>query len=292
MSTENLRKRIYTAGILSAIVLGVAMLAALWCTGKWFLAGLALLAVIFSAFEFAGFSGQGFGPRAMLNFLLTLLPSLAVTLSFWPQGMCGLEFEFFGGTVAVTFFFVSCIFSVLLMALGSRTSLEGAMEKSKGIYLALVLIGLGGGMLVALTALPTSYFIVGWLIIVVAVNDIAAFFVGSRIGGPKIAPIVSPSKTVSGSIGGLFAGVLVGVLCLGFLPYSQTIVSSLVLATAIVISAQAGDLAQSYLKRVYGVKESGKLLPGHGGVLDRIDGLLFAAPVLYGFLMLTNSLPQ
>jgi len=291
MDRENLKKRFYTACVLGAIMLAVAILAALWCPGKWFLTGITVLAISFAAFEFAGFSGQGFGPRAMLNFFLTFLPALVVALSFWPQGMCGFEHEFFGGTVAVTFFFVSCVFAILLMALGSRSTLEGALEKSRGIYLALILIGLGGGMLVAITALPTSYFIIWWLIFVVGFNDIAAYFAGSRFGGPKIAPIVSPNKTVSGSLAGLLVGVLVGVVLLGFLPYSQTIISSLVLSTAVVISAQAGDLAQSYLKRIYGVKESGKLLPGHGGILDRIDGMLFAAPVLYGFLMLTNSIP-
>ena len=125
-------------------------------------------------------------------------------------------------------------------------------------------------------------------------SDIGAFFVGRAIGGPKLMPSISPGKTISGALGGLAATILVAELLvrLALRPYAQLAFTSLGLVLfAIIISvvAQIGDLAESMLKREAGVKDSGTLLPGHGGVLDRLDSLLFVVPVayvLYGWLLI------
>ncbi|MBT8341287.1 MAG: phosphatidate cytidylyltransferase [Desulfatitalea sp.] len=121
------------------------------------------------------------------------------------------------------------------------------------------------------------------LLLVVSGGDTGAFYAGTYFGRNKLCPAVSPKKTVEGSIGGLAAGVL---LSLGYaLLLFDRISLSYALAFALVVgvSGQAGDLFESEFKRVADVKDSGNLLPGHGGFLDRIDAILFAAPTAYIF---------
>lgn len=135
-----------------------------------------------------------------------------------------------------------------------------------------------------------------WMFAVVWSTDIAAYFAGRKIGGPKLMPRVSPNKTWSGAIGGLVGAVAAGSLVAvaadlaGLdLPSAASLpVVAGVSALASVLS-QAGDLLESGLKRRYGVKDSGKIIPGHGGVMDRLDGF-FAVAVLAGlYLALRGS---
>jgi len=110
-----------------------------------------------------------------------------------------------------------------------------------------------------------------FVLLVVWATDIAAYLAGRLIGGPRLAPAISPGKTWSGAAGGLIGALLVGWSAapgLAMLP----------LAAVLSVAAQAGDLMESGLKRRFGVKDSGKLIPGHGGLLDRLDGVLTAAP--------------
>ncbi|MDB4912833.1 MAG: phosphatidate cytidylyltransferase [Gemmatimonadetes bacterium] len=117
-------------------------------------------------------------------------------------------------------------------------------------------------------------------------TDVGAFFVGRAIGGRKLSPSISPGKTVSGAVGGLVASmivaffyaryVLVPVAHLGFTPQGALLFGAL-----ISIAAQTGDLFESLLKREGGVKDSSRIIPGHGGVLDRVDSLIFVLPVAY-----------
>jgi phosphatidate cytidylyltransferase len=121
------------------------------------------------------------------------------------------------------------------------------------------------------------------LVLVVWAFDTAAYVTGRRIGKRPFMPHISPSKTLEGVIGGLIAAGLVGALLIAALgrPWLAGLVFGVVLAAA----AQAGDLAESMLKRAAGAKESGTLIPGHGGMLDRVDSFLFAAPVAYFYVV-------
>ena len=115
-----------------------------------------------------------------------------------------------------------------------------------------------------------------WLVLVVAATDIGAYFVGRSIGRHKIAPKLSPKKTWEGLAGGM---LLAGVAGFYAAPYLEIEVG-LVLAPCLAVLAQTGDFFESYMKRMAGVKDSGHILPGHGGLLDRFDGLLFVAPTM------------
>jgi phosphatidate cytidylyltransferase len=129
-----------------------------------------------------------------------------------------------------------------------------------------------------------NYFDAGlWLVLylmfVVWATDIGAYFTGRKIGGPKLAPMISPGKTWAGLAGGIFCAGVVGGLCHSFSPFPATLGMSVLLAMLLAIVAQAGDLFESWLKRRVGAKDSGTLIPGHGGLLDRVDGLVFTAPL-------------
>ncbi len=123
-----------------------------------------------------------------------------------------------------------------------------------------------------------------FLVIVVWASDVGAYATGRWLGGRKLAPAISPGKTWSGAVGGLLAAMLVGeaagrLLAVG--PAGQ----AAVVAGLLGVSAQAGDLLESAVKRHFGVKDSGRLIPGHGGLLDRLDGLLTAAPTAAGLAL-------
>lgn len=140
-----------------------------------------------------------------------------------------------------------------------------------------------------LRSLPDGFSIVLWLMAAVIMTDTCAYFAGRRFGGPKLAPSVSPKKTWSGLLGGVAGAALSGWI-LGAL-FGLPVDKSLWLAggaAVVAVVSQMGDLGESALKRAFGVKDSGSILPGHGGIMDRVDGLVAAAPLvalveLFGF---------
>lgn len=121
-----------------------------------------------------------------------------------------------------------------------------------------------------------------WLLVVIWATDIGAYGSGRLIGGPKLAPLISPKKTWAGLGGGLIAAGVVGWGTSALLGGGDMGTWPLVLGVVLGISGQIGDLFASWVKRRFGVKDFGRLIPGHGGVLDRIDGLMAAAPVFVG----------
>ena len=114
-----------------------------------------------------------------------------------------------------------------------------------------------------------------WILACVWATDIGAYFVGSLAGGARLAPSISPSKTWSGLVGGMGASAVVSAVCGVAFGAGDTVMLALT-GVAIAVVAQAGDLLESAAKRRAGVKDSGSIIPGHGGVLDRVDGLIAA----------------
>lgn len=148
------------------------------------------------------------------------------------------------------------------------------------IYVVLPLV-----MLVIIDLRPNGYLWIFFLLVVMFANDTGAFYLGKLFGKHKLYEEISPGKTWEGAAGGLFCSVILAFWFLHIKRLHQIDLSILLLVVALSIVAQIGDLVESMLKRNHGVKDSGKILPGHGGVLDRIDGLLFSIPVLYIFLI-------
>jgi phosphatidate cytidylyltransferase len=193
--------------------------------------------------------------------------------------LAGLSFVLFAGLTQIAVRPVTTVlltFGILaVIALGTRSA-----KLAAGIGYA----GFPALALLAMRALPEIGFgLTLWTMAIVWATDISAFFAGRRFGGLKLAPAISPSKTWSGLLGGVVAAALVG----GGLGITLDLPpSTLWLGAVLALVAQSGDLFESWLKRRAGVKDSGHFLPGHGGALDRLDGLVPVA-VLVALLFVT-----
>jgi len=121
--------------------------------------------------------------------------------------------------------------------------------------------------------------IILWLFFVVWSTDIFAYFIGKNIGGPKLISSISPNKTWSGLIGGILSASIIGAL--STLMFEGSIIFFIVTSAILSIIAQTGDFFESKIKRIFNVKDSGNIIPGHGGILDRIDGLMFTSPTVF-----------
>ncbi len=126
-----------------------------------------------------------------------------------------------------------------------------------------------------------------WLVIfvflIVVATDIGGYYFGSKFGKHKLSPVISPKKTIEGALGATFVALIVAAL--GVFYTKLTIIQALTAGLLITVSAQLGDLSESLVKRDAGVKDSSNILPGHGGILDRTDGYLFALPVAFYFFV-------
>ena len=130
--------------------------------------------------------------------------------------------------------------------------------------------------------------VVLFVMLCVWATDIGAYFTGRRVGGPKLAPKISPNKTWAGLGGGVVSAAIVGGICTIFSPYPPSIFAGIDLGILLALISQGGDLFESWLKRRVGAKDSGTLIPGHGGLLDRVDGMVVALPVYAWLLHMTS----
>jgi phosphatidate cytidylyltransferase len=152
---------------------------------------------------------------------------------------------------------------------GTATRLWAGFGVVYAVLPAIALQSLRGSASYGLWALVFLYAVV-WS------TDIAAFFAGRSLGGPRLMPAISPKKTWSGAIGGLCGGLVASVI-VGLIAHLPSLMPVIVLAGVCSIVSQVGDLFESWIKRCFFVKDSGRLIPGHGGVMDRVDGLIAAA---------------
>jgi phosphatidate cytidylyltransferase len=292
-----LRTRILTAVILAPIVLVVAFLGEPWISLLIGIAAFLAFVELVSLLDAAGYQP----PQ-----VLTVLSGVAITAA----GLISVNADNVGGVltgvvsaldppglVAATLVAVILLLAVAAFMRGDPKA--GYMTWSMSVFgcayvglllptIALVahLPALGGT-----ETTPVGVFGLGsgvaWtltLVLIVWLYDTGAYLVGRRIGRTKLVQHISPAKTVEGFVGGLVAatvGAGIGAALIGLEPWHPLIMGPLV-----GVAAQAGDLAESLLKRAAERKESGFLVPGHGGILDRIDSFLFAAPVLAGYALL------
>jgi phosphatidate cytidylyltransferase len=147
------------------------------------------------------------------------------------------------------------------------------------IMLATIYIGTGFYFFIEINEQGLKYLF--FAMFVIWATDSGAYFVGRAIGKRKLWPEISPNKTVEGSVGGVVCALAVGIVFQAIIPISDSLLMVIIIAILLSIFGQLGDLVESALKRHYSVKDSGTLLPGHGGILDRFDSLLFVLPIFH-----------
>ncbi|AQR73230.1 phosphatidate cytidylyltransferase [Sphingomonas sp. LM7] len=248
MSAKNsdLGKRLVVAVILIAV-----SFAALWFGGLVFWLLVAVGGLLMMG-EWADLAGATLKQKRLAQYAITVpLAIMAPGLAAGP------------GFLALGLIFAACFFL-------------GAAVRKPQLALGALYVGLPVLGLLALREQSNGFLLTLWAMALVWTSDTAAYFAGRAIGGAKLAPAISPNKTWAGFFGGLVgAGVFAAILAAGFgLPLILALCTPL-----LAMLSQLGDLYESHLKRRAGVKDSGSLLPGHGGVLDRLDGLVAVAPV-------------
>lgn len=190
---------------------------------------------------------------------------------------------------------VASCFVFLALGLRRGSRLAGLLPGVAATMLGLMYVSLTLGLLVVIqgssTPLGAGKQWIFFLLLVVWFGDTGAYYMGRAFGKHALAPLISPRKTIEGAVGGLLGNVLAAFLGQHILLPDARFTQLLPLSILLGVVSQIGDLSESALKRGAGVKDSSNLLPGHGGMLDRIDGVLFAAPVMFGYLLLFQSRP-
>ena len=281
--SKNLVQRIIVAAIAIPLVAGM-----IWLGGWVLAAGLAVLGVLGTreVYDFA--RRQGIEPLERTGWLAAAATPL---LAFWAKGS-----ELHWAEPAL---YLGAIWLMVVMALamarrgpGGRplaaiaVTMFGALYAS-GLLSFIIAIRHGGIAVVR----PADYFLLTLFPLVITwICDTAAMAAGSGLGGPRLAPILSPKKTYSGAIGGTLAGVITALAIGKFLLNRQgwhfTDGQLLLFGLTVSIVGQVGDVAESLLKREVSLKDSSALIPGHGGVLDRLDSLYFVIPAAAGLYRL------
>ena len=258
-AASNLAMRIASASIIFGMFLGSLLL------GGWWFTGFVALVMVVGAGEFyAAVRGSGYRPLALLG--LFGLPAMAIGAQIsGPAAISGWAALF--ATATIHFF--------------SLSARRDPLENSTATIVGLVWAGLlSFAILIARGPHPVAYIL--FIVLLIAFNDTGAYFVGKGMGRHKLAPAISPNKTVEGLIGGFLVAIIVSAVLTTFPAWDEIgLARGMVAAALIGVMSPLGDTIESMVKRSLGLKDMGSILPGHGGILDRVDSFLLAVPAMY-----------
>ena len=294
--------------VLTALVLGPLVLLVAWLGEPWLTLGVGLVVVLALIEATDLLVAGGWAVPRVATIAAGLLVAFAVLIDLHYMGYCvgraGIVCVFDAGAMPVAALTVAVV-GLAGLALRHPEPRAGLGAWMASLF-AVAWIGVLGPMIVAVGHLnPRDGMLdsplgnvatwtsgTAWLFLLLGLVwscDTGAYFVGRAIGRRKLHPQISPSKTVEGYVGGIVvAGVVTGIL--GWLLIGIAVPVAVGLGAVTAAVAQVGDLAKSLLKRAADRKDSGSLFPGHGGILDRIDSVLFAAPIVVGFAFLFGGM--
>lgn len=228
----------------------------------------ALVVIILASVEYFSFSIPCRQQRKHQFMFCCLLPAIGYLAYSWPG---------FAGGLVLAALLMMALSVYLIEREEVLLSIDAILPAA---ILGLCYVGVLGTMLVAVTTKVDGRIALGWLFVVVVFSDSSAYFGGKAFGGRKLSTRVSPHKTFSGAITGLVGAVAGGLLAMWILGLEGPVWQYLLWSCLGGVLCQIGDLVESLIKRIFEVKDASTLFPGHGGMLDRIDGLIFAAPML------------
>lgn len=274
VQTPQRRERRFTREITSVIAAPVLIWIVGWTPGL-VMAALVAIAAVIGLWEFLTMGEKKGLPvqKALSTFLLLLL--LATFLL----------------PVSVEIAVFAILLLIPMAYVFSASDLAEALPGSAVCVLGILYIGLLSGALMRLRIDfdPNGSKLIFFLLLVVWAGDSLAYYTGRKFGRTKLLPRVSPKKTVEGLLGGV-AGSLIAAAIIHFTFFDEfPLVHALIAAALLSLAGVVGDLAESAWKRSAAIKDSGTIIPGHGGVLDRLDSILFTAPVLYAYWFLLHE---
>jgi phosphatidate cytidylyltransferase len=264
--------------VLTALVLVPVVIAVIFLSPRWPLLMLAMvfLAAALALWEYLGLA-DGMGARTPRVVTIILLAVFLAAVFRRPDLMAPV---------------LACLSLVLLVVCAFRSPVERVLPNTAYSSFGLIYVGFSMATVYLLSTQDNGPSLLLFLFCAVWCGDVVALYVGRSLGRHKLAPTLSPNKTWEGSIASVAGSIGIAVLLLYIaaqlaarsveaLSYPGSMLHWIGLAALVNVAAQVGDLVESAIKRGAGVKDSGHLLPGHGGMLDRIDALLLAAPVLW-----------
>jgi phosphatidate cytidylyltransferase len=261
---------------MTSVVLVPLVFVVVWyLPAGWFTALVVIAAAIGQHELYAMARSRGIQPLEAMGIVLG---ALVIILEFAGMGTIGFPRVGFG--TALTF----CVLAVLVGRLFAPRAVEGAFEDTASTFLGIAYVALLFGHQVGIHRWQQGKYWLLFLYLVIWASDTGAYYVGTSLGKHRLYEKISPKKSVEGLIGGTIASVITALLCKLWLLQTLGMVEALLLGAVLALVGTVGDLSESLLKRSTGVKDSGALIPGHGGILDRMDSMLFAAPVLFYYL--------
>jgi phosphatidate cytidylyltransferase len=272
------------ARVLSGIVLAGGIIAVLLLTPAWGLGLVVLAALLLVAGEF---EAMAHADRRVTRFEQTVFRLSAVIAVSWPVLTEYIPAYDAGRALMLAFMVLS------IGRLARPDPIEDSLKRLSADGFALLYMGVTFPYIFLLRQANDPHG--GWVVLLVMAvifgGDTGAYFSGRFLGKHKLYPKISPKKTIEGAIGGLAAGVGIAFLARAYFPGHDalTVVDCIILGAGGAAFGAIGDLVESMLKRAYKVKDSGALIPGHGGMLDRIDGLLFGGPLMLFYLQAVVS---
>lgn len=283
---KDIKKRLITGSLIFVVFTGAILLALLvhWA----FLDALIVALALFAAVEMCNAIGNRY-PKP-----LTIIVVLTVALGYAAFIVAQTVFNIGGITSFYCVMLIMCLVAIILSLCSKKVSTNSVVSTMFVMVYPVSLIM----YLLGFNHLTEPYFRANTIILLFAVapiTDTFAFLTGSLIGGKKLCPKISPNKTISGAVGGLIGGTLCGVALyfvsmtkvgsfLGMGPFmsgAAYCINYICMGLVCSVATQIGDLFASYIKRMVGIKDYSNLLPGHGGVMDRIDGLIMGGIVLF-----------